>query len=93
MIRDAELLTLADLPPRDPAELRAAVADIDEDELLTAGISPHAPYTVPEAHLRAAIALAQDSTARGLMYWRWKPLQEGGPPFGPFVTAITSTRM
>jgi O-antigen ligase len=35
--------------------------------------------------LLALIALAQDATARGLMYWRWKPLEEGTPPFGPFV--------
>jgi hypothetical protein len=33
----------------------------------------------------SAIALAQDATARGLMYWRWKPLDEGPDPFGPFV--------
>ena len=32
-----------------------------------------------------AIALAQDATGHGLMYWRWSPLQEGAPPFGPFV--------
>jgi O-antigen ligase len=35
--------------------------------------------------LLSLIALAQDSTANGLMYWRWKPLDEGSPPFGPFV--------
>jgi hypothetical protein len=35
--------------------------------------------------LVSAIALAQDATAHGLMYWRWKPLDEGPPPFGPFV--------
>jgi O-antigen ligase len=35
--------------------------------------------------LLSLIALAQDSTSRGLMYWRWKPLTEGAPPFGPFV--------
>jgi O-antigen ligase len=35
--------------------------------------------------LLSAIALAQDATARGLMYWRWRPLDEGPPPFGPFV--------
>jgi hypothetical protein len=35
--------------------------------------------------LISAIALAQDATAHGLMYWRWKPLDEGPPPFGPFV--------
>jgi O-antigen ligase/polysaccharide polymerase Wzy-like membrane protein len=33
----------------------------------------------------AALALAQDATGHGLMYWRWRPLQEGAPPFGPFV--------
>ena len=33
----------------------------------------------------AAVGLAQDATAHGLMYWRWKPLGEGAPPFGPFV--------
>ena len=35
--------------------------------------------------LLSAIALAQDATAHGLMYWRWKPVDEGPPPFGPFV--------
>ena len=33
----------------------------------------------------SAVALAQDATARGLMYWRWRPLDEGADPFGPFV--------
>jgi len=33
----------------------------------------------------SALALAQDATGRGLMYWRWKPVEEGAPPFGPFV--------
>lgn len=33
----------------------------------------------------SAIALAQDATAHGLMYWRWPPLDEGADPFGPFV--------
>ena len=32
-----------------------------------------------------AVALAQDVTGHGLMYWRWAPLDEGAPPFGPFV--------
>jgi len=31
------------------------------------------------------IALAQNATARGLMYWRWRPVDEGPDPFGPFV--------
>jgi hypothetical protein len=33
----------------------------------------------------ALIAIAQDATARGLMYWMWRPLDEGPSPFGPFV--------
>ena len=33
----------------------------------------------------SAIALAQEATAHGLMYWRWRPLEEGADPFGPFV--------
>ncbi len=32
----------------------------------------------------AAVSLAQDATARGLIYWRWDP-GEGPPPFGPFL--------
>ncbi len=35
--------------------------------------------------LLSAIGIAQDATARGLMYWFRRPLQEGAPPFGPFV--------
>jgi len=33
----------------------------------------------------SALAIAQDATARGLMYWRWAPIHEGPAPFGPFV--------
>ena len=33
----------------------------------------------------AALALAQDATGGRRMYWRWRPLEEGAPPFGPFV--------
>jgi 5-methylthioadenosine/S-adenosylhomocysteine deaminase len=55
-----ELLTLADKPPRNPDELREAVQSVVEDELLTVGISPHAPYTVPAEQIRAAVALADE---------------------------------
>lgn len=54
----AELLTIADHPARNPVELQAAVESIEEDALLTAGVSPHAPYTVPKEQIREAIALA-----------------------------------
>ena len=33
----------------------------------------------------SVIALAQDATGHGLMYWRWRPIDEGAYPFGPFV--------
>src|SRR4051794_21926278 len=33
----------------------------------------------------SAIALAQNATARGLMYWRVAPPREGPDPFGPFI--------
>jgi O-antigen ligase len=33
----------------------------------------------------AAVSLAQDATAHGLIYWRWAPAGEGAPPFGPFL--------
>ena len=33
----------------------------------------------------SGIALAQEATASGAMYWRWPPLDIGAPPFGPFV--------
>jgi cytosine/adenosine deaminase-related metal-dependent hydrolase len=55
-----ELLSLADRPPRNFGELREAVRSVDEDELLTVGVSPHTPYTVPAEQIRAAIALADE---------------------------------
>jgi O-antigen ligase len=33
----------------------------------------------------SAVGIAQASSATGLMYWMRAPLQEGAPPFGPFV--------
>ncbi|MEN3339499.1 MAG: hypothetical protein V7647_3175, partial [Acidobacteriota bacterium] len=33
----------------------------------------------------SGIALAQDATAKGLMYWRFAPDREGPYPFGPFI--------
>jgi len=56
----AELLTLADEPPRSVSELRAAIESVEEDDLLTAGVSPHAPYTVPAEQFADAIRLADE---------------------------------
>lgn len=64
-----ELLSIADHPPRNPAELRAAVDLVAEDPLLTVGISPHAPYTVPAAEIRAAIELAHELNRPWCMHW------------------------
>lgn len=68
-----ELLTLADQPPRDPAELRAAVADVAEDDWLTVGVSPHAPYSVPAEQIRAAIALADELDRPWCTHWAETP--------------------
>lgn len=64
-----ELLSLADSPPRTPTELAAAVAAVEEDPLLTVGVSPHAPYSVSEAHFRAAIALAARLRRPWMTHW------------------------
>lgn len=53
-----ELLTIADQPPRTLDELKAAVETVEEDALLTAGISPHASYSVPLSEAIAAVAYA-----------------------------------
>ena len=53
-----ELLALAQEPPRNLDELRAGVAAVEEDELLTVGVTPHAPYSVPAEQIRSAIELA-----------------------------------
>ncbi len=33
----------------------------------------------------SGLAIAQSATAHGLMYWHWRPADEGPEPFGPFV--------
>lgn len=37
------------------------------------------------AVILACVAIAQDATGGGLMYWRWRPVYERAFPFGPFV--------
>lgn len=55
----AELISIADQPPRNPDELAVALDEVEEDDLLTAGVSPHAPYSVFPEHVRAAVGMAQ----------------------------------
>ncbi|MBI5864660.1 MAG: amidohydrolase family protein [Planctomycetes bacterium] len=55
-----ELLALADERPRNPAELREEISRVEEDERLTVGVTPHAPYSVPIEQVRAAIELAAE---------------------------------
>jgi len=64
-----ELLTLAGQPPRDPNELRSAVAAVEEDALLTVGISPHAPYSVPAPYIQAALSLACELGRPWCTHW------------------------
>ncbi len=53
-----ELLAFALEPARTLAELRAGVEAVDEDALLTVGVSPHAPYSVSSADLYGSAAYA-----------------------------------
>lgn len=68
-----ELLSAADHPPRDPQELLAAFESIEEDGLLTAGVSPHAPYTVPADQVRACVELATRRGRAWCMHWAETP--------------------
>ena len=64
-----ELLTLADDPPRNCEELRAAVAGVEEDVLLTVGVTPHAPYSVPSEQIAAAVRLAAELRRPWCTHW------------------------
>ncbi len=64
-----ELLTLADDPPRNPAELETEAACVQEDPLLTVGLTPHAPYTVPLRQIQATIALATKRQRPWCTHW------------------------
>lgn len=48
-----ELISITSDPPRTIDEVRRVIDEIDQDERLIAGISPHAPYTVTAEDLRA----------------------------------------
>lgn len=66
----AELLSIADHPPRNPSELTAALDEMPgDDRLLTRGISPHAPYTVPADQIAAAISLARQRDLAWTTHW------------------------
>lgn len=51
----------------------------------TGGIRTVARGLAAAAIVLACIAIAQDATGHGLMYWRFKPVFERAFPFGPFV--------
>lgn len=68
-----ELLSIADWPPHNLAQLRREVESVQEDALLTVGVSPHAPYSVPAGQVRGAIDLAASLRKRWTMHWAETP--------------------
>ncbi|MBK8913076.1 MAG: amidohydrolase family protein [Phycisphaerales bacterium] len=65
----AELLTLAAAPPRDVDELIDALREVPQHDRLIAGISAHAPYTVPAAAIAESIALAARMERPWCAHW------------------------
>jgi cytosine/adenosine deaminase-related metal-dependent hydrolase len=65
----AELLSIADRPPRTPEELSAVMEPMAADDRLIVGVSPHAPYSVREDHLRACFALAAERGLPVTTHW------------------------
>lgn len=86
-----ELLSIADQPPRNPAELGAAIAEVIEDDLLTVGISPHAPYTVPADQIGVSARLAGEFNRPWCVHWAETPEEiaflAGNPDAFPTVLA------
>lgn len=64
-----ELLSLADDPPRNMDELRAGVAEVEEDALLTVGVTPHAPYSVPGHEIAESVLLARTLGRPWTTHW------------------------
>lgn len=56
----AELLELAEDPPRTPEELEQVLDAVPCGGLLRAGVSPHAPFSVREASIRRAVEIAAE---------------------------------
>lgn len=64
-----ELLSTAAQPPRTLDELRDAVAAVEEDDLLTVGLSPHAPYSVASETFAAVVRLAGELQRPWCTHW------------------------
>ncbi len=89
----AELISVANEPPRDPEELLAAVENVPQDDRLMVGLSPHAPYTVRGDHLREVAEEARDRDLPLTTHWaetkeecRW--LRRGGGRLGAMIWAL-----
>lgn len=68
-----ELITIANAPPRNVTELNTSLDQVEIDERLYLGISPHAPYTVRNDHIRDAIALASEREIPWTMHYAETP--------------------
>jgi hypothetical protein len=62
-----------------------AVFWMTRETFRVAGVRAAARTVAFAGFVVSLIAIAQSVTARGLLYWTWRPTFEGPAPFGPFV--------
>ena len=62
-----------------------AVFWMTRETFRVAGVRAAARAVAFAGFVVSLIAIAQSVTARGLLYWTWRPTFEGPEPFGPFV--------
>jgi O-antigen ligase len=87
----ASPLTTSSIRPADTVQalivlaMALAVFWMARETFRTGGVRTSVRAIAIAGFVVSLVALAQSATARGLIYWRWRPTYEGPEPFGPFV--------